>query len=78
MVRLDRLSLLNRAAEAKLPALAMAMDQYWGNTLALWPRLMSNGRCAQKWLGTLLLGEHDSPPLHHLLLEGMLVARVGP
>jgi hypothetical protein len=76
--RLERLDLLNRAAEAKLPALAMALDQFWGNTLDLWPRLRSNGRCAQKWLGTLLRGEHESPPLHHLLLEGMLAARVAP
>lgn len=78
LVRLNRLGLLNRAGEAKLPAVAVALDQYWGETLALWPRLTVNGRCAQKWLGSLLWGEHCSPPLHHLLLEGMLVARLGP
>ena len=54
LVRLDRVGLLNRTAEAKLPALATAMDGYWGGTLEFWPRLTNNGRCTQKWLGALL------------------------
>jgi hypothetical protein len=71
---LDQLRLVNRLGEAKLPALARAMDAYWGTTLDLWPRLREGGRCEQGWLGALLMREHRSPPLHHLLLEGMLAA----
>lgn len=70
--RLKGRGMLNRAGEANLPALAAALDTRWGGVLDLWPALRKNGRCAQSWLGTLLLGEHGSPPLHHLLLEGML------
>lgn len=68
--------LLNRAGEAKLPALAKAMDGYWGTTLDLWPSLRRDGQCAQGWLHRLVVGEHGSPPLHHLLLEGLLTAGV--
>ncbi|OQW42390.1 MAG: hypothetical protein A4S12_00615 [Proteobacteria bacterium SG_bin5] len=69
---LHRLGLLNRRGEANLPALAKAMDGYWGTTLDLWPSLRRDGRCMQRWLGGLMLREHRSPPLHHLLLEGLL------
>lgn len=76
LAALKRLGLLNRVGEAKLGAVAKAMDGYWGRTLDLWPGLAGNGRCAQGWLGTLLLGGRDSPPLHHLLLDGMLSGRL--
>ena len=72
---LHRLGLVNRLGEANLPGLAVAMDGYWGSTLDLWPRLRNNGRCEQGWLHALLMREDRSPPLHHLLLEGLLGAR---
>ncbi|WP_156347043.1 TniQ family protein [Sphingomonas sp. Leaf33] len=74
---LDGLGLLNRIGEANLPGIAKAMDGRWGESLDLWPRLRRDGRCEQGWLATLLTGEHVSPPLHHLLLEGLLSARYG-
>ncbi len=70
---LKRLDMLNRLGEANLPAIAGAMDGYWGCTLDLWPRLRRDGRCEQAWLSALLMREHQSPPLHHLLLEGLLL-----
>lgn len=74
---LDRLRLLNRGGKADLHGLARAMDGYWGTTLDVWPGLREGGRCGQRWLGRLLLSGRDSPPLHHLLLEAMLSARLG-
>lgn len=74
MEGLRRLGLVNRLGGAKLPGLAKAMDGYWGTTLDLWPRLRGSRGCEQGWLGTLLMREHRSPPLHHLLLEGLLGA----
>ncbi|MEE4209569.1 MAG: TniQ family protein [Parvularcula sp.] len=71
---LNDLGLLNRQGEAKLPAIAEAMDAHWGDMLDIWPRLRNAGRCDQGWLGALLMREDTSPPLHHLLLEGMLAA----
>ncbi|QCB43627.1 hypothetical protein E5673_16475 [Sphingomonas sp. PAMC26645] len=71
---LDGLGLLNRIGEANLPGIAKAMDARWGGSLDLWPRLRRDGRCEQGWLATLLTGEHVGPPLHHLLLEGLLAA----
>lgn len=73
---LQSLSMLNRSGAAKLPALAKAMDGYWGTTLDHWPTLRRGGGCEQGWLHRLLLGEHGSPPLHHMLLEGLLAAVV--
>ena len=70
--RLLNVRMLNKAGEAKLSAIAAAMDSRWGSLLSLWPELSNNGRCSQSWLGALLMGEHGSPVLHHLLLEGML------
>lgn len=73
--RLERLGLLNRAGMADLGKVARALDGWWGSTLRLWPGLLRDGRCRQRWLGALLWGEHGSPPLHHLLLEQMLDGR---
>ena len=70
--RLGRLGMLNRRGEAKLPAVAEAVKVRWGAVLGLWPGLARNGACLQGWLGALLMGEHGSPPLHHLLLDGAL------
>jgi len=64
--------MINKAGEAKLSTIAAAMDRRWGSLLSLWPDLSDNGRCSQSWLGALLMGEHGSPVLHYLLLEGML------
>lgn len=69
---LAALGLLNRRGEAKLPAIARAMDECWGGTLDLWPRLRRDGCCEQGWLSSLLIDDHGSPPLHHLLLEAVL------
>lgn len=44
---LDQIDMLNRLGEAKLPAIARAMDAYWGSTLDLWPQLRRDGRCEQ-------------------------------
>ena len=77
LVGLDRLRFLNRAGEANLHGVARAMDGYWGTTLDVWPGLRSARQCEQRWLGELLLSARDSPPLHHLLLELMLVGRLG-
>ncbi len=71
---LDALGMLNRLGEAKLPAVADAMRRYWGTTLRHWPTLWRDERCEQGWLQRLLVGEHGSPPLHHLLLEDLLLA----
>ena len=76
LAALRRLDMLDRAGEAKLPSIARAMDGYWGRTLDLWPGLAKEGRCRQGWLGRLLRGEHGSPPLHHLLLELLMNARL--
>lgn len=73
--RLSEVRLLNRAGEAKLSAIASAMDVRWGSLLGLWSGLAEQGRCRQSWLGALLMGEHGSPALHHLLLEGLLQFR---
>lgn len=70
--RLLNVRMLNKAGEAKLSAIATAMDRRWGGLLNLWPELSEKGRCSQSWLGALLMGEHRSPALHHLLLEGLL------
>lgn len=70
--RLGRLGMLNRRGEAKLPAVAEAVNVRWGGVLGLWPGLARDGVCLQGWLGALLMGEHGSPPLHHLLLDGAL------
>ncbi|MDQ2877488.1 MAG: hypothetical protein M3R41_00225 [Pseudomonadota bacterium] len=72
LVRLQAMRMLNVAGEAKLPAIARSMDVWWGRTLDRWPGLARDGMCQQGWLGALLVGGHGSPPLHHLLLEGML------
>ena len=72
LCRLKKLGMLNRVGEANLHAVARAIDARYGSTLLLWPELVSNGRCGQRWLGRLLMGEHGSPPLHHLLLQGWL------
>lgn len=74
--RLAVLGLLNRAGEANLARVASALDGYWGETLDIWPGLTNGGRCAQGWLGALLWGRHGRPPLHHLLLDVMLAARI--
>ena len=70
--RLGRLGMLNRVGEAKLPSVSDLVDARWYRVLGRWPGLARNGRCVQGWLGTLLMGGHGSPPLHHLLLEGAL------
>lgn len=70
--RLDRLGMLNRRGEAKLPAIASVVDARWSAILGQWQGLARDGRCVQGWLGALLMGGHGSPPLHHLLLEGAL------
>lgn len=70
------LSLLNRKGEADLGKVAKAIDGYWGDSLDFWPGLRKDGRCEQRWLGALLWGEHRSPPLHHILLEGLLNASI--
>ena len=75
--RLARVGMLNRLGEAKLPAIATLMEFRWGGVLVLWPGLARDGRCVQGWLGTLLMGGHGSPPLHHLLLEGALALAEG-
>lgn len=70
--RLDRLRMLNRVGEARLPAVAGIVEARWGETLGRWPGLARDGRCRQGWLGALLMGAHGSPPLHHILFEGAL------
>jgi len=72
--RLQTAGLLNRLGEADVGKIAAAMDRYWGDTLGSWQQLHEDGRCSQGWLGKLLLGEHRSPALHHLILEGLLDA----
>ena len=72
--RLNAIGFLTRKGEANLARIAKAMDSYWGDTLSVWPGLTSAGKCAQGWLGRLLLGQHRSPPLHHLFLEWLLIA----
>ena len=74
---LERLRLLDRAGAANLHGLAGAMDGYWGTTLDLWPGLRRAGQCKQRWLGGLLVGGRDTPPLHHLLLELLFAGRLG-
>ena len=69
--QLNELGMLDRTGEANLAAIAAAMLSRWGMVLVLWPGLMDRNGCAQGWIGTLLMGEHRSPPLHHLLLNGM-------
>jgi len=71
---LAALDQLNRLGEAKLPGIAEAMRRYWGTTLDHWPTLRRGDAVEQGWLHRLLVGEHGSPPLHHMLLEGWLAA----
>jgi hypothetical protein len=71
---LDTAGMLNKAGEANLFQIAQAMTRYWGDTLRIWPGLQANGECSQRWLGALLWGGESSPPLHHLLLSGLLEA----
>lgn len=71
---LAALGQLNRLGEAKLPGVADAMRRYWGSTLDHWPALRRESKVEQGWLHRLLVGEHGSPPLHHLLLERWLAA----
>lgn len=71
---LAALDLLNKPGEAKLPGIADAMRRYWGSTLDHWPALRRGEGVEQGWLHRLLVGEHGSPPLHHLLLERWLAA----
>lgn len=71
---LDRAGMLDRAGEANLFKVAQAMTRYWGDTLRIWHGLEADGQCSQRWIGGLLWGGGSSPPLHHLLLAGMLKA----
>lgn len=75
--RLARLRLLNRRGEADLHGIALAMDRCWGSTMGMWSGLTRGGRCAEGWLGQMLWSGRASPPLHHVLLRGMLDSRLG-
>lgn len=70
--RMGPLGMLNRHGDAKLPAVAEAVEMRWGPTLGLWPGLTRAGRCSQAWLAAIMTGGHGGAPLHHLLLEGTL------
>ena len=70
--RLNDLGMLNRVGEAKLSAVAHLVGARWSRSLGYWPGLVRDGQCAQGWLWTLLLGDHNSPALHHLLFDGAI------